>query len=111
LVGKSWGGYDVFVKWDKTIIDSTDANKENVVKLRYGYYYYKFTSEQQTKFANFLVNEKEYWLASPYVYCTDRHATFDVRIKSYSSINGFTVFSAHGTPNSMTYGVRAVVSI
>jgi len=101
---------DTFVKWDKTIIDSTDGNKDNIVKLTHSYYYYNFTSEQKTKFANSLANGY-YWLASPCVNCNANIANFNVCNVRDGYIFSSWLFNSDGDSNGNGRGVRAVVSI
>jgi len=101
---------DVFVNWDKTIIDSRDANKGNVVKLKHSYYYYEFTSEQSTKFANSLANGF-YWLASPSVNCNFIGPSFEVRNLGGLYISSNDLFYASGNISILSLGVRAVVLV
>jgi len=105
------GNYDVFVNWDKTVIDSTDENKGNIVKLKDNWYRYYFTSEQREKFVNSLAN-RSYWLASQEVYCYGSYATYGVFSVENGKVEGNTFISSAGHLKfSRVRGVRAVVSL
>ena len=105
------GNYDVFVNWDKTVIDSTDENKGNIVKLKDNWYRYYFTSEQREKFVNSLAN-RSYWLASQEVYCYGSYATYGVFSVENGKVEGSTFISSAGHLKfSRVRGVRAVVSL
>ena len=81
----------------------------NPVYVTLTYYYYTPSSKNST--VGSILGSSYGWLASPCVDLYSTRAYFNVRGASSSSVNAYFLYNSSGSADSLSYGVRPLVSL